>query len=299
MDQKGAELIIATLKDYSAEAVKALEYLQKYDYRGEAAKWETMKHPPLLEVEHPTLYDLYIRLVKYIRPVSYLKDKPAREALLYRDNFETFSNYLQVSQDTLLAARFNHVPIEPMLNVADAFMALNLTSESGLLRRVYEFALSVRKWYQASKKNPGTPIALKLEINYDEAFPADLASDSGYITFASLFKPSCNYSTAQKRALYEGLKALYSTEDAKTADRTVMAVILLFRKAKTHYHQPFGTKNITSCKEKAMAAFNRDCSVIKSYSENSLTDPPKLADAHVKRAESIIAKALESIRPKV
>lgn len=295
MDQKGAELILASLRDYSAEATKALVYLQKFDYHGEAAKWETIKQPALLENEHPNLYDLYIRLVRFIRPVSFIKDKPAREALLYRDNFETFRNYLHVSQDTLLAARFNRIPIEPMLNVADAFKDLNLTSESGLLRRVYEFAYSIRQWYQKSKRNPGTPIEVKLEINYDEASPAELAADSGYATFISLFKPSCNYSAKQKRALYNGLKALYSTEDPKVADKTVMAVILLFRKPKTHYRQPFGTKNITTCKEKAMAAFGRDCQVIKSYSENSLTCAPKLADAHVKRAESIIAFALDSI----
>ena len=295
MDQKGAELILASLRDYSAEATKALVYLQKFDYHGETAKWETIKQPALLENEHPNLYDLYIRLVRFIRPVSFIKDKPAREALLYRDNFETFRNYLHVSQDTLLAARFNRIPIEPMLNVADAFKDLNLTSESGLLHRVYEFAYSIRQWYQKSKRNPGTPIEVKLEINYDEASPAELAADSGYATFISLFKPSCNYSAKQKRALYNGLKALYSTEDPKVADKTVMAVILLFRKPKTHYRQPFGTKNITTCKEKAMAAFGRDCQVIKSYSENSLTCAPKLADAHVKRAESIIAFALDSI----
>lgn len=296
MDQKGAELIISSLRDYSAEASKALEYLQKYDYRGEAAKWETMKQPPLLEVEHPTIYDLYIRLVRFIRPVPHLKDKLPREALLYKDNFDTFSNYINVSQETLLAARFNRIPIEPMLGVADAFQNLSLTSEAGLLRRVYEFAYSVRKWYQASKRNPCTPIVLKLEINYDEASPADLAADAGYATFASLFKKSCNYSTKQKRALYDGLKELYTSGDPKDADRTVMAVILLFRKPKTHYRQPFGTKNITTCKEKAMDAFGRDCQVIKSYSENSLTCAPKLADVHVKRAESIIAAALASIR---
>ena len=136
---------------------------------------------------------------------------------------------------------------------------------------------------------------LKLEINYDEASPADLAADEGYRTFASLFKPSCNYSTKQKRALYNALKALYSTEDPKTADRIVMAVILIFRKPKTSHRQPFGTKNITKCKETAMAAFDRDCKVIRSYTENSLTDAPKLADTHVKRAESIIAAALDSI----
>lgn len=296
MDQKGAELIISSLRDYSAEASKALEYLQKYDYRGEAAKWETMKQPALLEVEHPTIYDLYIRLVRFIRPVPHLKEKLPREALLYKDNFDTFSNYINVSQETLLAARFNRIPIEPMLGVAEAFQNLSLTSEAGLLRRVYEFAYSVRKWYQTSKRNPGTPIVLKLEINYDEASPADLATDEGYRTFASLFKPSCNYSTKQKRALYNELKALYTTEDPKVADRIVMAVILIFRKPKTRHHQPFGTKNITGCKEKAMAAFGRDCKVIQSYSENSLTDNPKLADAHVKRAESIIDKALESFR---
>lgn len=295
MDQKGAELIIDCLRDYSSEAAKALEYMQSFDYRDEAAKWETLRQPTVIEAEHPTLYDLYLRLVRHVSIVPHRTDNFRREALLCKDNFDTFRNYLQASQDTLLAARFNRIPIEPMLNVSDAFKALNLTAEAGLLHRIYDFAYSIRKWYQASKKNPGTPIEVKLEINYDEASPAELAADEGFATFSRLFKPSCNYSSKQKRALYNSLKALYGTEDPKTADKIVMAVILIFRKPKTRYRQPFGTKNITSCKETAMAAFGRDCKVIRSYTEKSLTDPPKLADTHVKRAESIISAALDSI----
>ena len=295
MTYQDAEQITTTLSGYSAEATEVLQYLQKYDYRDEAAKWETTRQPTLLEAEHPTLYDLYIRLVRFIRPIPHRTDNLDRGTLLFKDNFETFCNYLNVSLDTLLAARFNRIPIEPMLNVAAAFGELNLKGESALLRRVYDFAYGIRRWYQASKKNPGTPVILKLEINYDEASPADLAADEGYAIFAGLFKKTCNYSTRQKRTLYNSLKELYSTEDPKTADRIVMAVILLFRKPKTHYRQPFGTKNITTCKEKAMDAFGRDCKVIRSYTEKSLTDPPKLADTHVKRAESIIAKALEYV----
>lgn len=206
MDHKGAELIITTLGDYSAEAVSVLEYLQKYDYRNEAAEWETLRQPALLEAEHPTLYGLYIRLVRYMSAIPHRTDNLDRAALLQKDNFLTFCNYLQVSQETLLAARFDCIPIEPMLSVATAFKGLGLNAESGLLQRVYDFAYSVRKWYQASKRNPGTPIELKLEINYEEASPEDLAADEGYTTFASLFKPSCNYSTKQKRALYNALK---------------------------------------------------------------------------------------------
>lgn len=295
MDHQCAERLIATFSGYSAEAVKVLEYLQKYDYSGEAAKWETMRQPTVIEAEHPTLNDLYLRLVRYISNIPHRSDNLDRDVLLTHDNFQTFCNYLRVSEETLLAACFNRISIEPMQSVADAFQALNLTKEAGLLRRVYDYAYCIRQWYQKSKRNPGTPIELKLEINYDEATLEDLAADKGCATFLRLFKPSCNYSAKQKRALYNGLKALYATEDPKTADKIVMAVILLFRKPKTHYRQPFGTKNISTCKETAMEAFGRDCQTIRSYSENSLTSAPKLADAHVKRAESIIAAALESI----
>ena len=295
MNNRDAELILSSLRGYSSEASTVLEYIHKYDYRSEAAAWDTNRHPSLLEVEHPTLYDLFIRLAHYINQVPHLNHNIARNALLCKSNFESFCRYINASQDTLLAAGFNHIKIEPMKKVAEAFKNLNLIKESALMLNVYNFTFTVRKWYQTSKRNPGTPIVLKLEINYDEASPTDLAKDRGYSSFESLFKPSCNYSSKQKRALYDNLKELYNTEDPKTVDKIVMAVILKFRKAHTHYHQPFGTNNITECKKQAMAAFERDGKVIRSYTENSLTDPPKLADSHVKRAESIISKSLESI----
>lgn len=295
MNNRDAELILSSLRGYSSEASTVLEYIHKYDYRSEAAAWDTNRHPSLLEVEHPTLYDLFIRLAHYINQIPHLNHNIARNALLCKSNFESFCRYINASQDTLLAAGFNHIKIEPMKKVAEAFKNLNLIKESALMLNVYNFTFTVRKWYQTSKRNPGTPIVLKLEINYDEASPTDLAKDRGYSSFESLFKPSCNYSSKQKRALYDNLKELYNTEDPKTVDKIVMAVILKFRKAHTHYHQPFGTNNITECKKHAMAAFERDGKVIRSYTENSLTDPPKLADSHVKRAESIISKSLESI----
>lgn len=295
MNDRDAELIISSLRGYSTEASKVLEYIHKYDYRSEAAAWDTNRNPSLLEVEHPTLYDLFIRLAHYINQIPHRNDNIARNSLLCKNNFESFCRYINASQNTLIAAGFNRIKIEPMKKVAEAFKSLNLVNESAILLNVYNFTFKVRKWYQASKRNLGTPIVLKLEINYDEASTTDLAEDRGFSSFESLFKPSCNYSSKQKRALYDNLKELYNTEDPKTADKIVMAVILKFRKPHTHYHQPFGTKAITECKVQAMAAFERDGKVIRSYTENSLTDPPKLADAHVKRAESIISKSLESI----
>ena len=293
MNQNDAKLIISSLKSYSAIASEVLEYIHKYDYRAEAASWNTQ--PTLIEVEHPTLYNLYIRLARYIMQIPHREDNLDRSSLLYKENIESFCKYINVSKDTMLAAGFNRIKIEPMKKVAEAFKGLNLIKESALLHNVYEFAYNVRKWYQSSKNNPGTPIILKLEINYDEASPAELAVDHGFATFERLFKPSCNYSSKQKRALFDSLKELYKTEDPKTADRIVMAVILTFRKPRSHYRQPFSTLKISQCKELAMAAFERDGKVIRSYTENSLTDQPKLSDAHVKRAESIISKSLESI----
>lgn len=66
MNDRDAELIISSLRGYSTEASKVLEYIHKYDYRSEAAAWDTNRNPSLLEVEHPTLYDLFIRLAHYI-----------------------------------------------------------------------------------------------------------------------------------------------------------------------------------------------------------------------------------------
>ena len=179
---------------------------------------------------------------------------------------------------------------------ADAFRDLNLLTESRRLQNIYTFAYGIRDWHHKSRFNPGTPIEIIQNLNYDQATPAELAADQGYKTFAGLFKPSCNYTTPQKRALYNALKSLYDTLPQKDADKTVMAVILLFRKAKSKYHQPFITTKIGICKEKAMAAFGRGTSNIKSYSDSSLENAPRLGQDHVKRAEDIISNALETTR---
>ena len=70
MNNRDAELILSSLRGYSSEASTVLEYIHKYDYRSEAAAWDTNRHPSLLEVEHPTLYDLFIRLAHYINQTN-------------------------------------------------------------------------------------------------------------------------------------------------------------------------------------------------------------------------------------
>ncbi len=293
MDQKGIEKILTTLKAYSDAAEEVAYNLQKYDYRAEALEWERCDEPGVIESVHPTLHDLYSRLAKFIAPLTYRDDNLDREELLSRSNISAVINWLEVNHDTLTGARFNRINIEPMEDAANEFRNLNLLTEARHLHNIWQFAYTIRQWNQKSKYNPGTPIRLNVELNYDEATPADLAKDEKFRIFASLFKSSCNYTTEQKRRLYNALKKLYATIDPKAADRTVMAVILLFRKPKTSYRQPFGTQNITTCKEKAMQSFDRDCTVIRSYTEYSLTGQPKLADEHVKRAESIIKSALD------
>ena len=296
MNHSDAESIIETFKEYSAEAKNVLGYLQRYDYRQEAADWDNQQDPTLVEAEHPKLHDIYIRLARYLGPIPYRTDNLDRAAMLRVENLDSFKNYLEVSQETLLAAKFNRIPIEPMQDVANAFEDLGLLTEAARLRGIHDYALGFRRWYRQSKHNPGTPITINIEVNYDQAPPEVLESDSNYRTFASLFSSTCNYSTKQKRALFNGLKELYATSDPAVADKVVMAVILLFRKPRTTYKRPFGDVGISDCKSKAMSAFGRDTTVIKSYTENSLTKPPKIAQVHITQATSIIAKALETFR---
>lgn len=296
MQQHQAQHIIETLKDYSAIAAGVLDYLEKYDYRDDASNWHTDTNPPLIEAEHPTLRDLYYRLARLIGPLPFREDNIPTESHLSKANIEAFANYLNCTQDKQCAAKCTRIPIEPMKSVADAFRDLNLLTESRRLQNIYIFAYGIRNWHQKTKSNPGTPINIIQNLNYEQATPAELAADQGYKTFADLFKPSCNYTTPQKRAIYTALKSLYVTLSPKVADKTVMAVILLFRKAKSKYHQPFITVKIGVCKEKAMAAFGRDTKAIKSYTENSLTGNPQIGQDHVKRAESILSKALETTR---
>ena len=296
MDKNGTEKILATLKAYSETAEEVVVNLQKYDYRNEALEWDPSAAPAVMESSHPTLRDLHIRLARFIATITWREDNLQRDQLLSRNNLEAVIAYLNVCQDTLTGAKFNRVSIEPMLNVAQEFENLNLLTESRRLRFIYEFAYAIRQWNRKAKYNPGTPIHMNVEINYDDATPDELKQDEGYTIFASLFKPSCNYITKQKRTIYNELKKLYTTIDPKDADRTVMAVILLFRKKKSSYGRPFSDERITKCKEKAMTAFGRDTKVIRSYTENSLTGNPPIGLDHVNRAESIIKTALATTR---
>ncbi len=290
------EDIIEMLQEYSEEASSVLSYLENYDYRQEAEHWDIeAEHPKLIEPEHPTLIGLYRKLIRFTKTIYGRDDNINPDRQLNRDNITEFATHLQVSRNLLLAEKLKSIKIEPIRKVAEAFGALNRKSEEGQLRNIYKFAYGIRKWHRASKNNFGTVVTINLELNYNEATPAELAADQGYKTFADLFNPSCNYSTSQKRALYNSLKALYGQIDGSAADKTVMAVILLFR-TNPRYKKAFSTPSLSTCKEKALAALGRNTSKIKSYSDKSLHSDPRLGEAHVKRAESLIAAALEKTR---
>ena len=202
-----------------------------------------------------------------------------------------FANYLEVTNDTLTAAAFNRIAIEPMQNIAAAFKELNLQTEARILNNIYEFAHGIRKWHKAAKNNPGTPISITLELNYDQVTPEEQSADAGFKIFTDIFKPTCNYTTSDKRALYKALKAIYDTNDEKVADKIVMAFILLFR-TKPVFKKPFSDCRIGECKRKTFASLGKTGASVKSYTENSLTKAPKLTDETVKQAENIIRTAL-------
>ena len=296
MDQNGVEIILATLKDFSEAAEDVAYNLQKNDYKDEALNWEPEVQQTTFEVSHPTLHNLNDRLARFITTIIGHNDNLERNRHLSRENIQAVTDYLNVTQDKLTGAKFNRINIEPILDVVNEFENLNLLTESRRLRNIYNFIYGIRQWNQKIKQNPGTPIIIESNINYDEATPEELNADKGFQTFASLFKPSCNYTTAQKRALYNELKKQYTILDPKDADRTVMAVILLFRKPRSYYRSPFSVAKISSCKEKAMASFGRTISTIRSYTENSLTKEPTLGKDHVKRAETILQEALGRTR---
>ena len=295
-EMNNPEEIIETLRQYSDEASTVLQYLENYDYRQEAEHWDRdSEHPKLIEPEHPTLIGLYRKLIRFTKTIYGRDDNIDPDRQLNRDNITEFATNLQASQNLMLAERLKSVRIEPIGKVAEAFGALNRKNEERQLGNIYQFAYGIRKWYRASKNNQGTVISINLELNYEEATPAEISQDTGYKTFADLFNPSCNYSTSQKRALYNSLKALYDTIEDNAADKTVMAVILLFRNSKK-YRKTFSTSRLSVCKENAMASLGRSILNIKSYSDNSLDTNPKLGKEHVKRAESLIAAALEKTR---
>lgn len=296
MNSHIAQQLIETLRSFSKEAEEVIRNIERYDYGEESAKWHEEYNPTVIEAEHPTLHNLDERLTKHIMAIPYRNDNLPKERLLSHKNISDFVNYLQTAEDPLLAAKVKSIQIEPIKAAAEAFKSLNLLKEHRRFNNIYEFAYGIRRWHNASMHNPGTPVTIKLDLNYDEVSPVELQADEGYKIFHDLFRPSCNYTTAQKRALYNSLKELYATSAPKEADKTVMAVILLFRKPRTIYKQPFEKYGITECKKKAMAAFGRDITCIRSYSGNSLDSSPKLAQKYVKTAESIIAKALEYTR---
>lgn len=291
MDTQGAQNIIATLKSYSSTAAETLDILSQYDYREEANQWDIDTHPKLLEPEHPTLRGLYYRLAHHITTIPGYQNCIDKNNQISRANIAAFANYLEVTNDTLTAAAFNRVAIEPMQDIVTAFKDLNLQNEARVLNNIYQFAHGIRKWHKAAKNNLGTPINITLELNYDQVTPAEQSADAGFKTFTDLFKPTCNYTTSEKRALYNALKATYNANDENVADKIVMAFILLFR-TKTIYKKPFCESKIGVCKKKTFASIGKTGASVKSYTGNSLTKAPKLTDETVKQAENIIRIAL-------
>lgn len=291
MDTQGAQNIIATLKSYSSTAAETLGILSQYDYREEANQWDIDTHPKLLEPEHPTLRGLYYRLAHHITTIPGYQNCIDKNNQISRANITAFTNYLEVTNDILTAAAFNRIAIEPMQDIAVAFKDLNLQTEARILNNIYQFAHGIRKWHKAAKNNPATPINITLELNYDQVTPAEQSADAGFKTFTDLFKPTCNYTTSEKRALYNALKATYNANDENVADKIVMAFILLFR-TKTIYKKPFCESKIGVCKKKTFASIGKTGASVKSYTGNSLTKAPKLTDETVKQAENIIRAAL-------
>ena len=297
MNRQEAEDIVETLCTYSAQTDYVLNSLEKYDYREEANDWHTPQDPKLLEPEHPTLRGLYYRLARFIGPIPGRNDNLCHEKLLNRENIQAFSNYLEVSRDIPLALTFNRIKIEPLREVAEKFDELNLKNEARRLLNIHNFAYGIRKWACESKNNSGAIIKIMFELNYDEATPEERDANAGYKTFSDLFRPDTNYSASQKRALYDSLKDLYSTStlNVKDADRTVMAAILILRN-KDIYKRCFDCHKFVECKKRAFSSFRRDCSVVKSYTDNSLESAPKIAKKHIIRAENIIIKAFSLTR---
>lgn len=297
MDRQEAEGIVETLSAYSSETENVLNALETYDYREEANDWHTPQDPKLLEPEHPTLRGLYYKLARFIGPILVRNDNLCPEKLLNRENIQAFVNYLEVSRDIPLALTFNGIKIEPLREVAEKFDELNLKNETRRLLNIHNFAYGIRKWARESKNNSGATIQILIELNYDEATPEEIDANAGYKIFSDLFKPSTNYTTRQKRVLYDSLKSLYnsSTLDVKDADRTVMAVILILR-SNDIYKCCFAYHPFTECKKRALSSFGRNCSAVRSYTEKSLESAPKIAEKHIIRAENIIAKAFSQTR---
>lgn len=287
--------IIDTLKSYSHEAEEVLFCLQKYDYRQEAAKWEDTDQPLPMELNHPSIQNLYYRLARHFVTIIDRDDNFDRSAQLTKANIEMFTNNLQVDSDTFTAATFTLIPIEPMLDVANEFKALNLINEYKHLLNIYNFAYGIRQWYRKSKYNPGTPIKIILELNYDEATQEERAADADFKSFSDLFKASCNYTTKQRRTLYNSIKALYSNTDTKKADKVLMAVILILRHYPP-YKKPLRDMPIGKCTQLAFAAFGRDHKALPKYTDSSLTSAPKVGKFHVKTAETLISVAFSQTR---
>ena len=301
MNRQEAEDIVETLRAYSSETEEVFNALETYDYRDEANDWHTPQDPKLLEPEHPTLRWLYYKLAHFMGPIPERNDNLCSEKLLNQENILAFLNYLEVFRDIPLALKFNRIKIEPLKEVAEKFDELNLKTETRRLLNIYKFALGIRKWARESKNNSGATIQIIIEFNYDEATPEDLSKDAGYKLFSDLFNKGCNYTSEEKRRLYNALKNLYSTIDEKIADKVSMAVILIFRSnSQTHkyrkYKAPFDGHTLIDCKRNMMASLGRDLKRIKSYSGNSLFSKPMIKEEQVIQAETLIAEALDSAK---
>lgn len=85
-----------------------------------------------------------------------------QDEMLSKEHIECFCWNLQVSGERLVAARFNLIPIEPIIGAADALQECGHKEEADKIRYIHAFALAVRRWYRARFFNNGPAIEIRI-----------------------------------------------------------------------------------------------------------------------------------------
>jgi len=288
--------IIDSLQRLSEAAYEALPLLEKHDYRKEADDFGSEKLELNLMPKH--LQDIVKSLMMFCYPVITRNDNIPRNALLNKQNFQTFIENYNATGDCTYTKQLYHIKLEPLKDVADYLKELGLTTQARFIDNAYEFGIMLRSSNREHQFCPIDHTLPPVQINF--TVPEEELSDKEKFD-AQLFTQFCSVfaknglSLPQKKALYAELEKIAQDPCEKKPHLVVMAVIIYLRSQKS-LKTPL-PQSLHFCRETIFKSLGLDSKKCHTYGDDSLkvgSATPLLK--YKTRAADIVKSALGNTR---
>lgn len=220
--------LVNTLLDLSDEARKALELLAKHDYSAESTEDPDTSLP--LKLIPKTLKEIGEDVMRHCHPIITRDDNIPNMALLSKNNMDTFIHNLNATSDRDLAHQFQYIELEPIRRVAEQFEELHMEKEARQLHNVYEFAVSIRKSFNAApfgvSRHELAPIINLPTYQPEELTQSERDLEDRYAIFKDIFNQG-GFSTAQRHSLFKAFYAEKSNPDDEYPHLVIITAIIV------------------------------------------------------------------------